>query len=259
MASNPCLFSICAKSFDHRSALAEKRGLLHYAYRFRDRYEEQVNLTIGAMAHSLTQRVWSPVCYSKGIRREANFKYSSVIGLDFDGGLRLEDAKRIFSPYRHLIGLTRSHSESSHRFRVLLRLDRVITDGSTYKRILSYYINKFQSDRACKDTARFYYPCTKIIHAQPGDTLSTAIKRTRRSSYRKPYKKSILPFNISAFLHNGFTFGAGRNVSVFVSAKVLKEAGIDFRQALAMIDGAPFERTGFSDRELESTVRRVYG
>lgn len=267
----PCLFSICEAEFDHGSAKAEKEGKIKYAHRFSRDYMPEFNPDAKRVISDLTTRVWSPSVFTNGIRKEANFKCSSVLGLDFDDTMTIGEAMEIFKGYRYVIGTTRSHSESAHRFRVLLKLDRVITSAAYYKNIVSYYIKRFHSDPSCKDCARFYYPCTEIIRIGSGENLSTkvgtrknkagvnetyAMQRAKNRSHKA--KPPRLPLHIANFLANGLIFSKGRNVATFVTALELKKLGHSLDEIIVLIGSSPFDRTGFSDRELIRTCKSAF-
>ena len=262
----PCLFSVCEERFDFDNAKAEKNGRIRYAHRFSHNYRLEFNPDAGRVIDDITTKVWSPAAFYGGIRKEANFKCSSVLGLDFDNGLTLGEAMDKFRRYRHVIGTTRSHSEKCHRFRVLIKLDKVVTDAGEYRNIVSHYINRFRSDPSCKDCARFYYPCTKIIRINPGVTLSSSVpltetrdkQRVKKNWQGKKAKLDVLPLHICNFLANGFLFGGGRNVSCFVSAHHLRKIGVDLREAIYSVSSSPFDRKGFSDKELVGAVRSAY-
>ena len=269
MNSAPCLFSVCSEDYDPENARAEKKGLMQYAHRFSRNYQPQYNPDARTLAHSLCNRVWSPSIFHDGVRKEANFKCSSVLGLDFDDTISLEEAISLFSDYRFIIGTTRSHTEGAHRFRVMLKLDRVITDPQDYRNIVKHYVSRFHSDPSCKDCARFYYPCTKIIKIGLGATLPTQIslntdkqtarkEKAKKTLHRKKQGKKVLPLHIGRFLANGLVFSNGRNNSCFVTALELRKMGTSFEAALSLISLSPFDRTGFSDHEIFKTVRSAY-
>lgn len=265
----PCLFSICDESFNHQSAKDEKDGKIKYAHRFSRNYKPELNPDARRVAQDLTTRVWSPSVFYKGIRKEANFKCSSVLGLDFDDSLTIGEAMALFENYRHVIGTTRSHTDSAHRFRVLLKLDRVITNANDYKMIVSHYIKRFMSDPSCKDCARFYYPCVEIVKIGSGAMLPTELRFTPETripdkekvkkvySKRKP-KGPKLPLHIANFLANGLVFSKGRNVATFVTALELRKLGHNVNEVVTLIQSSPFDRRGFSDREMIRTVRSAF-
>lgn len=258
----PCIFSICDQRFDFHQADEEKKGHLTYANRFRRGFRYLINPNAGDVKFALCEFVWSPSVFYQGIRREENFTSASTVGLDFDGNLTVEDAKDIFRNYRHMIGTTRSHTPEKPRLRVLLRLDDVVVEVQEYKRILKYYINKFNSDTACSDGARFYYPCRKIIHTGGHRLLSTSIPRVSREiKQRKTHGFEKMPAYIIDFLENGHVFGSGRNESCFKTSCILSKRGYSFDDILHAINDSPFNRDKFSEGELNrATLQGVkYG
>lgn len=113
-----------------------------------------------------------PICpgvFRRGHRHENNFDHAEWIGLDFDEGMTLDEACRDFQPYVHVIGTTKSHQAQKgtkppcDRFRVMLKIGRPV-NLDEYRRIARDLMGKYpQADRACKDGARFFFPCVEIV------------------------------------------------------------------------------------------------
>jgi hypothetical protein len=112
--------------------------------------------------HILTKS-WSPIVFKGGERLQKNFLFSDWGVLDYENGTTLEEAQNNFCDCVHIIGTTKSHTEESHRFRVLIPWMERITDLETFRYNQASFINKYDTDQACKDGARFYFPCTKIV------------------------------------------------------------------------------------------------
>lgn len=108
---------------------------------------------------------YSPFIYNENYRKESNtiLNKTNCIMLDFDDGLTLEKAKKIFDVYNVIIATTKSHQKEKNgiicdRFRVILPTDYfediTIED---YKQMMSLLILRYGSDNATKDVARYYY------------------------------------------------------------------------------------------------------
>lgn len=105
----------------------------------------------------------------KGSKRNlANFESAEAIGLDFDDGMSLAEAKEAFKDYSHIIATTKSHGiekngKVADRFRVILKLSEPIKDVATFEATWHDLARKFPAcDRACKDASRFFYPSKSI-------------------------------------------------------------------------------------------------
>ncbi len=105
-------------------------------------------------------------CFFKGgHRRGKNYLGgNSIIILDFDEGLTLEEAKEIFKDYICLITTTRNHQKikdekpAYDRFRVIFPLLYAIDlDAKDFKNLMQNIVQTFKSDKVAVDAARFYY------------------------------------------------------------------------------------------------------
>lgn len=110
---------------------------------------------------------YSAIRFANNIRNSANFLSADLCILDFDGNLSLETAKILFADYQAIIVTTKSHQKSSKngvgiekrdRFRVLIPLDKRITSINEFERVMKNVTRDFNSDDACVDGARFFYP-----------------------------------------------------------------------------------------------------
>lgn len=115
----------------------------------------------------ITRGVWSPIVYTKGYRHQDNFRYADWCTLDFDKNASLQDAITEFSNHAHIIGTTKSHTEENHRFRVCIPFSERIKDLAVYRYNMKILTDRYGSDPAAKDGARFFYPCKEIVHVAP--------------------------------------------------------------------------------------------
>jgi hypothetical protein len=110
--------------------------------------------------------------FNKNYRENANFIQAEAIGLDFDDGMTIDEAKRAFAEYRHIIAPSRSHRKEkkgkvADRFRVILFLTEPIKDIDTYYATWHSIADKFPAcDKSCKDPARQYFksPAVECIN-----------------------------------------------------------------------------------------------
>lgn len=56
-----------------------------------------------------------------------------------------------------LLYTTSSHTPEWHRFRIVFRLPRIITDANEYKTIMKALVFKFNADKACTDPCRIFF------------------------------------------------------------------------------------------------------
>lgn len=224
----------------------------------------------GLLERAITKVVWSPSVFFDGIRGENSFAFSDFMALDFDDGQTIAEIQRAFEDSAYLIATTRSHLKEkkgvvAERFRLVVPWEERIRDLPTYRASIGSYIDRFEADQACKDGARFFWPCVQVIAYQPpADGLELAsITAPKPPKEYQPRRdaisgKRLLPRHIVEFLTVGTVFGEGRNVSCFITAKELCEGGISEAEALEVINNSPFDRTGFRECEIQSAVRSAF-
>lgn len=219
------------------------------------------------IARAVLWGAWSPCIWENGTRSKANFIYSDFLGLDVDNGLPIDAAAEMFRDTVHIIGTTRNHQREKNgvvadRYRIIIPWERRITCRREFESSLAAIGKKIDADSSGYDAARMFWPCTSIVSKiDPGLDLELAsvVEPEPPKEYRKRTNEHtgeiVLSKNIINFLTRGLVFGEGRNVSVFVTAKELFSCGQSEHEIIDLIKGAPFERKGFPDREIESTVR----
>jgi hypothetical protein len=144
---------------------------------------EIINVDFDKLADIVTKRMWSPGIFQKAGR---GFKRSNktwvathLLCYDIDEGLTIDDAKQKLSSCRFFIGTTKSHQIMKgskvpcDRFRIVILLSETIKDSELYNRVWINVKNFFELpvDEACKDPARFYYPCKEVSYFLKGDPL----------------------------------------------------------------------------------------
>ncbi|WP_195763923.1 plasmid replication protein, CyRepA1 family [Pseudoduganella rivuli] len=109
-----------------------------------------------------------------GRRCEANFIASSVIGVDIDGGMRIEDALEhpFVKKYGGIIYHTWSSTEEENRFRIVFFCMNPITNAQTMRHALVGAIRLLGGDGACKDACRMFYGNKKTVPIVLGNVLS---------------------------------------------------------------------------------------
>jgi hypothetical protein len=136
--------------------------------------------------------------FKDGKRNLKNFERTEAIGLDFDDGMTLAEAKEAFKDYTHIIATTKSHGKEKNgkiadRFRVILKLVEPITDVETFEATWFDLARKFPAcDKACKDASRFFYP-SKTIESYKTDGIKVAPVAPPEREPWAPIETSVLP------------------------------------------------------------------
>lgn len=126
--------------------------------------------SLSELAKIILRNNWAPGVFRDGYKDRAHFLHADFIGLDFDSGeFTLDDAHAAFEGQSHIIGTTASHTDEHHKFRVVLTLERRITDGAEYKATVKQLSQQFKGDLAVADCARFFLSCKEIIRVASGE------------------------------------------------------------------------------------------
>lgn len=93
--------------------------------------------------------------FEDGVRRNAAFKFASVVALDVEKGPTTREAHEVFREWAHVIYTTWSHRPDAHRFRVVLPLARDV-GADEYKRLWAQLAGMLAggADPQTKDLAR---------------------------------------------------------------------------------------------------------
>ncbi len=218
------------------------------------------------LAVAVTRYMWSPCVWRDGIRREDHFQEAHVVALDFDEGLTLEEACSRLCDMQHVIATTKSHQKAKNdkpaldRFRVILKLARPIVSLVEYRATVSYLIRFYDADTACKDGARFFYPCVDIVSVnddrddfcvEPVSPEEEEKKNAKRIANLIAYRGSgFMPRRIEGLLKFGAPTGR-RNVTVFGIAADLTMCGFPKDEIIELILNSPI---GLDRDEVASTV-----
>lgn len=126
---------------------------------------------------------WSPSVFNTDHRSNANFESTQFMTLDVDGGHTLEQALMTFAELKHVIATTRNHQKVKHpgerseqpacdRFRVILFLEKPITDPMVFRATWQSVMDRFPFiDKSVKDPARFFYRSQEVISVNPSGCL----------------------------------------------------------------------------------------
>ena len=209
--------------------------------------------------------------FKDGIVTKENFKSARAIGLDFDEGYTLKQAKEDFVKFKCMIATTKSHHKKKHgkiqdRFRVILFLSEPINDikvfYATYKKLQDRFI---KLDKHCKNPNRWFYPSKDVVMVNKDGIKVVPVtnvkpKEVDNTEYLK-IGKGKLSKDTRKFLHRGIPAGE-RNGTVFKIAKDFQENNFSEDDAIKYIVRAlnQNETIGFdfTDDEVEAAIRSAY-
>lgn len=186
----------------------------------------------------ITEYAWSPIVWYNGKRVKTHFSFAGMCALDFDNGVwTLATAVRMLRQnfQAGIIAPTRSHQiekdgkPACDRFRLIMPWDTPCGSLDAYEQNMKRLTGVFPVDPACKDGARFFWPCTSVYYQQTGVAIQWQPYIAPRPHVPTPgeaYDRSlhIIPQWMRNELENGIVPGK-RNQTVFRFAIHLKRRG----------------------------------
>lgn len=239
---------------------------------------------------------YSPFVFDGGYRKEinSNLNQCNIIMLDFDDGMSIDELMPNFDNITYLVATTKSHQKEKNglicdRFRLIFPLQKCFDITiDEYKIMMNLLINRYGSDRACKDIARFYYgnPTSETYINQGKEffdwegVLKQALFLEKHKQKEKEIQKQPMQYsgNISNHLCdtkkewfekysatqqilNYFRFNqkfseGGRNQFLYSVARHLQEEGCssDFIKSETLWINS--QGAGISEIEIEKTIFR---
>jgi hypothetical protein len=109
---------------------------------------------------------FSPAVFN-GTRSNDNFISQQIFALDFDNGVSIDTVVKqleLYSIVPNIIYTTFSDSIEKRKFRVIIALNTKVTDKPTRDSIQKTLMKICSDcDKACKDSARLFYPSKEIV------------------------------------------------------------------------------------------------
>lgn len=206
--------------------------------------------TAGELASVVVRYAVSPCMWAGGIRKRENFRFADWLGLDFDSGLTLFEARRAFSPYLHVIGTTKSHQVDKggakcDRFRVFLKFANRCRSKEDYEATADRFIKKYGADK-CRDTARFFWPCKEIVVCQYWGKVihavdTSEVQQRKAEMLLERYEKLRLYYRpngaIPGWINRAFEYGSSES-----------------RQLLSFKIGSCLKKLGFSEQTVVDRI-----
>lgn len=193
--------------------------------------------------------------FNKGYRNVQNFISAECIGLDIDNDkdgtatLSLDQAKRTFAEFKHVILSTRNHNVekngvTAERFRVILFPEYPITKSNDFYCTWFWLKDQFPwIDNQCKDPSRFWYQHKEVLSISEKGKLITPIRYTEPEKPLKdgrdvlPGERGELSKDVLKFLEFGVKAGS-RNGTVYKVAREFQQALYEHSETEARILGS---------------------
>lgn len=225
---------------------------------------------VSSLAELCTTHLNSPIVWSCGVRKQANFIYADwiVVDVDDDSKMSLEAAIDHYSRYVHIIGTTKSHGQlkgnlSCARYRVFVAVDKRILSPSEYRNLCLREAHLCGGDWQASCPAQHFMPLKSIVsYAEVGRRLpnetkfvDTISRQARSELPTSSYLKEI-PRYIQRWLEGEVTPGK-RNLTAFKAACGLKKRKFSEDEILEIIlsSSLPLDKSERVCREIRAAVR----
>lgn len=146
------------KKADYSAKSKEDKTVLSKLTSFPNLPETITVSDIDSLITAITSYAWSPSIF-EGKRHNDNFISADFMAVDFDNGLRIEEAEKIVQR----LGLaalclpSSSHTPEHHKFRLVFPMAKTISSKKIYDDTWDYLLSLFPTlDQQCSDYARFY-------------------------------------------------------------------------------------------------------
>ncbi len=225
---------------------------------------------IYSLAAIISTNAWSPGNFIERKRLISALSRIELLCLDVDSGATLDDATEQFKQYKHIIATSRNHQKEKNgvvcdRFRVVLFLDSPISNDADFKATWETAFKRWPFiDKACKDSARFFYPSPGIISiSESGRCYPVSIavlaptQQTIPESLSRNSEKGELWKSTYKFLAQGAPAGA-RHTELVKAVGNMREQGYSLGETFDLIEGmTQSENVDWTQVGLSSIDRRT--
>ncbi|MGD6849614.1 hypothetical protein [Rossellomorea aquimaris] len=131
----------------------------------------QVDINVEELANELGNgKTFVPATFKEtnGVLRRSieNWESQQIFALDFDEGLRLDEASKDEFLIENAVFLytTFSHTQEQHKFRVVFVLDYPVYEYQQFQNLMNKLLSLYPyADQSCKDGSRLFFGGSKVI------------------------------------------------------------------------------------------------
>jgi hypothetical protein len=198
-------------------------------------------ITTADICRTILHYPWTPGIFIDNHRATKNFIHADVLGLDFDGkgdaSIKISDIERwlIDQNFRYIIGLTKSHRDEAHCFRVIIPWAERICDGYQYNKNVEALTTLLPVDEGSWQCARFFSPCKSIYKISTAGL--PAVWFTHPLPVKRQQKFDVAAKMIPAWIQKFLDFGTPshqRNNTCFRIAGTLARRGFSDDEIVSM-------------------------
>lgn len=257
-----------------------------------DVVSEELTVSFEQLAENITKYSWSPSVFKyvtnfktkKGKhitgnhRTKENFKGTKLLTFDVDEGLTIQNAIAECNNLnlKYHIAATKNHQKQKgnkppcDRFRIVFELSREITNNEDFDCIWIFYSKNFNVDKSCKDSSRFYFPCTQIINSNLSmNKIDVDTILVNNSAFTKKYSvnkqtsklnvdKGQLSKKTKDFIKNGRNDNENWHERFFKAATDLREQNYSIEEARELLTQATKSELGHLDSTDEDQLKDIY-
>lgn len=247
------------------------------------RFHAKQTPTINDLCRAVCDHTWSPIVFKNDYRKGENFLSASYLVLDFDEGLTIDEFKQWASDkgYKYILGASRNHQvdkitksgavkPACDRFRVIMPFERTIENRWEYvdcmRAVMAEPVLE-NTDPACKDAARFFFPCQRILEVNgAGKTfpiLKPEIKQSEiaRASVEKHeiYRDhGVMGIREIKILRRGYTEQGRGNPTILRLARNLTLQGFSEERIREELIKAGFDKASAWERAMERGIEYAW-
>jgi uncharacterized protein YqgQ len=164
----------------------------------------------------------------------------NLVVLDVDKGVSLHTVQKLLKNYKYLIYTTKRHTDTEHRFRIILPINyKLLMDAKDFKEFMNniYEWLPFEVDTATNQRARKWLSHDGFYEYNDGELLDALqfIPKTTKNEERKQLLNSQQSMdNLERWAINSIGDG-NRNNMLLRYALILSDAGMDFDQVRSKV------------------------
>ncbi len=216
--------------------------------------------------HNLSQAEdmhWCNHFFRKDHRAEENvIDGFNIIVIDVDGGVDINLVHELMKDYKHFTYTTKSHTDDSHRFRLVLPINYILElDTEEYKDFMNSFMEwlPFKSDETANQRAKKWETCsTGTYHYNLEGEILDALPFIPRTSRNEDYKRQTKNLesldNLERWFAQKITSG-NRNNHMIKYALALVDSGMTLVDVSKQVHD--FNRklnNPLSEDEIDSTI-----
>lgn len=226
-------------------------------------FEVNESNDLDKIAETIKKYVYGAPIWKDGHRKKSNFLVAYWAVLDSDEGKTIEEWRDQLCDMQHIIGTTKSHMKPKgsqppcHRLRILIPFEQPIESRFVFESVMDNLIYENGCDKACKDAARMYFPCSEIVAINKNGFRQSIDIDVKELEPRQAVYKSLghVPMWTQRALREPFPTGLKNQYCYQVAKDLYREAYTE-DEIMELIVGGPYGGT-ISSKDREDALAAV--